>query len=563
MPNLDLSQPPAHGTTHAVLNQATPLEGHNSFTTDVALQEAVAREGASWSAAELTPLGATLGSAELIEHGRLANAHGPEVRLFDRFGHRVNQVRYHPSYHVLMKTSAEAGIHAQPWTDPRPGAMVTRLAKNFLMGQVEQGHGCPITMTFAVVPSLRLQPEIADVWLPRVTAWAYDGEDKPADQKAGCTMGMAMTEKQGGSDVRANTTRALPDGNATGPGAAYRLVGHKWFCSAPMSDAFLTLAHTERADGKGGLSCFLVPRWQPDGTRNAMWVQRLKEKVGNRSNGSSEIEYHGAWAQMVGEEGRGVRTIIEMVQHTRLDCVVGSAAQIRHAVAQATHHAHQRKAFGKRLAEHALMQNLLADLQLESEAATAVWARLGRAYDEGKTDPVQRAFARIATAVSKYHICKRTPSVVYEAMEAHGGNGYVDDGPMGRLYRDAPLNSIWEGSGNVIALDVLRAMVREPEAVAAFRAELSLAAGVDRRYDAWLAKLADELADGADLELRARRLVERMALAFEASLLLRHAPAAVSDAFVATRLGGDHGGELGTLPRGLDLSAILSRARCA
>ena len=543
--------------THDVLNQPSALEDYNSYTSDIPLQEAVAREGGSWATEDLTTLGALLGSAEMIEHGRLANAHPPELRLFDRFGHRVNQVRFHPSYHVLMKTSIENGIAAQPWSHPRAGSTVARLTKSFLMGQVEQGHGCPITMTFAAVPALRAQPEIAAIWEPRVTSWHYDGADKPADQKAGCTLGMFMTEKQGGSDVRTNTTRATPDGAASGPGASYRLVGHKWFCSAPMSDAFLTLAHTDK-----GLSCFLVPRWHPDGTRNPMWIQRLKDKVGNRSNASSEIEYLGAWAQMVGEEGRGVRTIIDMVQHTRLDCVAGSASQMRHAVAQAVHHTRHRETFGKPIVQHPAMANLLADLQLESEAATAVMLRLGRAYDEAHSDPEAKAFARIATAISKYHICKRCPSVLYEAMEAHGGNGYVDDGPMGRLYRDAPLNSIWEGSGNVIALDVLRAMSREPDAVAAFHGELSAAMGADRRYDAWVQQLMTELADTGNLELRARRLVERMALAFEASLLMRGAPSAVSDAFLASRIADDHGSELGTLPAGLDYAALIVRGGC-
>ncbi|MCO4761675.1 MAG: acyl-CoA dehydrogenase family protein [Myxococcales bacterium] len=542
--------------THDVRNQAVPLADYNSFVTDTALREAVAREGAPWATDELVALGETCGSAEMIEHGRLANAFPPTERLFDRYGHRVNQVLYHPSYHHLMKTSCENGIAAQPWTDNRPGSMVTRLAKSFLMGQVEQGHGCPITMTFAVVPALKRQADVASEWLPRATAWSYDGEDKPADQKQGCILGMAMTEKQGGSDVRANSTTAVPDGADHGPGAGYRLVGHKWFCSAPMSDAFLTLAHTDK-----GLSCFIVPRWAPDGTRNPMWIQRLKDKVGNKSNASSEIEYHGAWAQMVGEQGRGVRTIIDMVQHTRLDCVTGSASQIRHATAQAIHHAHHRSAFGRTLVSHPLMKNLLADLQLESEAATAVALRLGRAYDEGQQDAGASAFARIATAVSKYHICKRTPSVVYEAMEAHGGNGYVDDGPMGRLYRDAPLNSIWEGSGNVIALDVLRAMAREPEATAAFRAELSGTLGANRLYDAWVAKLSDELADGRDLELRGRRLVERMALALQASVLLAGAPAMVSDAFIISRLGDEHGNELGTLAPGADFDGLIARGR--
>ncbi|MBP48322.1 MAG: DNA alkylation response protein [Myxococcales bacterium] len=546
--------------SHEVVNQPAPLEGTNLFDSDVVLKELTDRHLDPNRLNELTELGDQLGSAEMIEHGRLANENHPELRLFDRFGHRINQVHYHPSYHHLMRTSIEAGIHAQPWTDAAPGAMITRLAKSYMMGQVEQGHGCPITMTFAAVPSLRRQPQIAEQWVSRVTSWSYDPSDQPAQNKSGCTMGMAMTEKQGGSDVRANSTLAHLAGEGHGSGAWYRLVGHKWFCSAPMSDAFLTLANTASVDGPpDGLSCFIVPRWAPDGTRNPLWIQRLKDKVGNRSNASSEIEYHGAWAQMVGEPGRGVRTIIEMVQHTRLDCVVGSSAQIRHAVAQAAHHATHRRAFGKTLIEHPLMRNLLADLQLESEAANATWMRLGQAYDAGAKDPAEQALARLATAVSKYHICKRTPSVVYEAMEAHGGNGYVEEGPMARLYRDAPLNSIWEGSGNVIALDVLRALLKEPEGVHAFESELKAAAGADRRYDSYLQALSTSLRDSDALEFRARRVVEQMALAFQASLLIRWAPACVSDTFVASRLAGEHGNELGTLAPSSHIDGLVER----
>ena len=571
--------------SHKVLNQAVPLVGANLYSGDAALREAIDREGGGFDAPQLQALGAQLGEERWIAAGHDANTHLPETRLFDRFGHRVNQVSYHPSYHALMAESKRWQIHSLPWVDPRPGALVARLGRSYLMGQIEQGHGCPITMTFAAIPALRHQPDVAAWWVPRILTSAYDGSDAPARDKPGLTIGMAMTEKQGGSDVRANTTVAAPAEARTGPGAAYRLVGHKWFCSAPMCDAFLTLAQTPR-----GLSCFLVPRWAPDGdgaqlgvagfgeaqryTHNPMWVQRLKEKVGNRSNASSEIEYHGALAWMVGDEGKGVRTILEMVAHTRLDCIVGSAATMRQTVAQAAWHASGRSAFGDLLIDKPLMRNVLADLQLESEAATAVAFRVGRAWDEARAfddgravgDAYDsRAFARIATAVAKYHVCKLAPTVVYEAMECLGGGGFVEESPIGRHYRDAPVNSIWEGSGNVICLDVLRAMAREPESLAALDHELAAARGLDGRYDAALADLRRELADTTDLELRARTLVERLARQLQGAVLLHAARdgtgnAAVADAFCASRLGGQGGRHFGTLPRGLDIDALVQRA---
>ncbi|MEY3011890.1 MAG: hypothetical protein RIT45_625 [Pseudomonadota bacterium] len=553
--------------THTVLNQARPLQDFDLYGSDAALVEAVAREGAGWDAASITALGVQLGRPEWQEYGHLANVHTPELRLFDRFGERVNQVVFHPSYHALFTASKAHRIHDQPWIDSRPGALVARLAKSFLMGQVEQGHGCPVTMTFAAVPALRHQPDIAARFLPRMLTPVYDGEDKPWFEKQGLTIGMAMTEKQGGSDVRANTTRAVRDGDV------WRLVGHKWFCSAPMCDAFLTLAYTER-----GLSCFLVPRWADDGTRNPIWVQRLKDKVGNRSNASSEIEYHGAQAWLVGEEGRGVRTILEMVAHTRLDCIIGSAATIRQVVVQAAWHAGHRAAFGDTLLDKPLMQNVLADLQLESEAATAVGFRIGRAWDEarafedgsaaeGAAD--SRAFARIATAVAKYHVCKIAPTVAYEAMECLGGGGFVEESPIGRHFRDAPVNSIWEGSGNVICLDVLRAMAREPESLVAFADELQTTRGLDARYDAHvdalLATLNPKTVDLTGLERNARSLVERMARALQGSVLLGAArdgtgSAAVAEAFCAGRLAPGAGRHFGTLPAGVDLDTLVRRA---
>ncbi|MCB9738557.1 MAG: acyl-CoA dehydrogenase family protein [Deltaproteobacteria bacterium] len=555
------------GPTHLVGNQARPLENHDLYGSDVALVEAVAREGAGWDAAAITALGVQLAEPQWQQAGHDANAHPPALRLFDRFGHRVNQVEFHPSYHQLFTASKAHRIHDQPWIDARPGALVARLAKSFLMGQVEQGHGCPVTMTFAAVPALRHQPEVAARFLPRILTPVYDGEDKPWYEKQGLTIGMAMTEKQGGSDVRANTTRAVRDGDC------WRLVGHKWFCSAPMCDAFLTLAYTDR-----GLTCFLVPRWDDAGARNPIWVQRLKEKVGNRSNASSEIEYHNAQAWQVGEEGRGVRTILEMVAHTRLDCIVGSAATIRQVVVQAAWHAGHRAAFGATLLDKPLMQNVLADLQLESEAATAVGFRIGRAWDEarafedgraaeGAAD--SRAFARIATAVAKYHVCKIAPTVAYEAMECLGGGGFVEESPIGRHFRDAPVNSIWEGSGNVICLDVLRAMAREPESVQAFAGELVAAKGLDGRYDAHvdalLATLGSKRVDLHALERNARSLVERMARALQAAVLLSAArdgtgSAVVAEAFCASRLGGQGGRHFGTLGDDVDLQALVQRA---
>lgn len=534
--------------THDVFNQVPPLADYDAFGADDALVDALEREGGAAHRAEVAAFGELTGGAALIEHGRLANQNPPELKVFDRGGRRINAVEFHPSYHALMTTSLEAGLAGGPWTDDRPGALVARVAKNHMMGQVEAGHGCPVTMTFAAVPALRHSPDLAARFEPGITAAAYDRRNLPHGEKTALTVGMAMTEKQGGSDVRANTTRATADGEG------FRLSGHKWFCSAPMCDLFLTLAYDD-----AGLSCFLVPRFQPDGTPNPMNLQRLKDKVGNRSNASSEIEYHGAWAERVGEPGRGVRTIIDMVAHTRLDCINGSAALIRHGAAQAVHHAQHRSAFKKRLIEHPLMQNVLADLALESEAALALAMRMARAYEEGRDDEEAAALARIGTAIGKYWVCKRTPAAVYEAMECHGGNGYVEEHPVARLYREAPLNSIWEGSGNVICLDVLRAMVREPATLPALTTELNAARGLDRRYDGWLDSTLGALKDVATLELRARRVVERLALALQASILLRGQNSAVGEAFVAARLGGGHL-NFGTLDPAIDRMMLIARA---
>jgi putative acyl-CoA dehydrogenase len=540
--------------THEVENQPPPLQDTDLLGGDAALLEGLRREGAAWAEGPVRAFGAALGSACALRWGEEANASPPRLRAFDRFGNRIDEVEFHPSWHELLRLAMAHEVHNLPWRSPRPGAHVARLAKHYLQAQVEAGVGCPLTMTFASLPALRHQPEIAAEWEPRLLGTEYDPRLLPADQKRAVLVGMAMTEKQGGSDVRANTTRARPL-SRPGPGAAYELVGHKWFCSAPMCDAFLTLAQAER-----GLSCFLVPRFRPDGTRNAFQLQRLKDKLGNRSNASSELEYRGTFALLLGEEGRGVRIILEMVQHTRLDCVSGSAGLMRQALAQAVHHARHRAAFGRRLVEQPLMRAVLADLCLEVEAATALALRLARAFDRAGEDPGEAAFARIATAVAKYWVCKRAGPMIGEAMECLGGNGYVEESILPRLYREAPVNAIWEGSGNVICLDVLRAIEREPESLPALLGEIRLARGADARLDAWMAGLEVELAGGAEGEALARRTVERLALALEASLLLRAAPAAVADAFCASRLGEGAGLGFGALPPGLALPEIVARA---
>jgi putative acyl-CoA dehydrogenase len=536
--------------THAVANQPPPLEGLNLFEQNRPLVEALEREGAGWGVEEATTAGEHAGG-EGIRLGFEANENPPRLKTHDRFGNRVDQVEFHPSWHRLLERAVASGVHALPWTAQRPGAHAVRVAMSLTGGQVEAGHGCPITMTFAAIPALRAQPDVLAVWEPRLLSRAYDPRDIPAEEKAGALCGMGMTEKQGGSDVRANTTTATAIGDG-GPGGEYELTGHKWFCSAPMCDLFLVLAQIEGE----GISCFALPRWTPDGERNAFHLQRLKDKLGNRSNASSEVEFRGAWAQLVGEPGRGVPTIIEMVNHTRLDCVVGSAAGMRWAASLATHHAAHRSAFGRLLIEQPLMTNVLADLCVESEAATLCAMRLARAYDEGDD-----AFKRIATAVMKYWICKRTAPHAAEATEVLGGNGYVEESGLPRLYREAPLNSIWEGAGNVMCLDVLRALIREPGAREAFLAELETSAGADPRLDAHVERLHGELANGEDLQLRARRVVEAMALALQGSLVVRHAPHEVADAFCASRLARDGGHVFGTLPPGLDFSAIIERNR--
>jgi putative acyl-CoA dehydrogenase len=537
--------------THEVTNQVPPVTGLD-ISTSPALIEGLHREGAGWAEDEVREL-ARHGNSETVQTwGRLANEHPPVLQTHDRYGHRVDEVEYLPQYHDLMRTAVEHGLHGAPWADTRPGAHVARAAKVIAWGVADAGHLCPISMTYAVVPALRTTPELAAQYEPLLSNRSYDFGLRAPLRKSGLIAGMSMTEKQGGSDVRANTTTATP--NADG---SWSLTGHKWFTSAPMSDLFLTLAQTG-----SGLSCFLVPRVLPDGTRNAFFLQRLKDKLGNKSNASSEVEYDGALGWLVGAEGRGVRTIIEMVNMTRLDCSLMAAGGMRLGVAHAVHHATHRRAFGKALIDQPAMRNVLADLAVDAEAANAVVMRIAGAVDRAtRGDAAEAQFRRVALSVTKYFLCKRLASHTVEALECLGGNGYIEDSGMPRLYREAPLISIWEGSGNVAALDTLRAMAKEPDAVQSFFGELETAAGADARYDDALALLQKEFSDLDDLEFRARRIVERMALLLQGSELIKHGNPAVTEAFVRSRLGHDWGVAYGTLPPGVDTATILERAR--
>ncbi|MEV5343834.1 acyl-CoA dehydrogenase family protein [Streptomyces sp. NPDC052676] len=543
-------------STHTVTNQAPPLAGYDVYSADRALVAAVERhldhlgpEPLDEARAELSGLGRTSGSAQVQEWGVLANEHPPRLRTHDRYGNRIDEVEFHPAWHRLLGKGVSAGLTAA-WN--RPGGHVRRAAAFLVWTQVEAGNGCPLSMTHAAVPALRADPELAAEWEPRLTSTVYDRDLRPAARKAGVLFGMGMTEKQGGSDVRANTTAATPLAEA----GTYELTGHKWFCSAPMSDGFLVLAQAP-----DGLTCFLVPRVLDDGSRNVFRIQRLKDKLGNRSNASAEVEFDGTWARRVGEEGRGVRTIIEMVAATRLDCVLGSAGLIRQAVVQAIHHCSHREAFGGKLVDKPLMRNVLADLALESEAATTLALRLAAAWDDGGEE--ERAFLRLAVPAAKYWVTKRCPAVAVEAAECLGGNGYVEESGLPRLVRESPLNSIWEGAGNIQALDVLRALRREPAALNATLTEIGRARGADHRLDGAIKNLLTELADLEGVEARARRVVERLALVLQGSLLVRFAPPEVADAFCASRLGGDWGASFGTLPHTLDLASIVERARPA
>jgi putative acyl-CoA dehydrogenase len=531
-----------------VQNQPPPLEPYNLFATDVVLRDAVRREGAGWAESELTALGATLGKPETIQLGHDANRFAPQLRTLDRYGHRLDEVEFHPAWHELLGLALKSGLHSSPWANPKPGAHVARAAGTYMLGQIESGVYCPVAMTYGSVPTLRHAPGIAAEWLPRIFSRNYDRSFRPAKLKSAALIGMGMTENQGGSDLRTNTTRAEPAGDGS-----YRLHGHKWFMSAPMCDAFLVLAQSAK-----GLSCFLMPRWTPEEERNAIRILRLKDKLGNRSNASSEVEFHGAYAQLVGEEGRGIPTIIEMGNYTRLDCCIGSSGLMRQAVAQAIHHARHRTAFQKKLIDQPLMTNVLADLALESEGATVLTMRLARAYDE--SDEAAQVIRRAITPAAKFWICKRTPFLTYEAMEVLGGSGYIEESIMPRLYREAPVNSIWEGSGNIMCLDVLRAMEKTPNAVDVLRRELE--DGKEPRLKAFTQQLEKRLLGIRERhdESQARALTRELVLALQAALLIRHAPAPVADAFCASRLGADGGSTFGLLPRGLDLRAIVERA---
>lgn len=543
--------------THEVFNQSSPLVDYNAYEGDTALKDAVRRHGGEWARDDLHAHGARTGSAEVIEWGFLANAFKPYFDSHDRQGHRLDQVQYHDAYHKLMALGLELGLHSLPWSEPRPGAHVARAGLYYLHAQVEAGHGCPLTMTFASVPTLRLTPSIGTVWLPKVLARAYDPRNVPHTEKQSVTIGMGMTEKQGGSDVRSNTTRAVAIGT-DGPGEPYELIGHKWFTSAPMCDAFLMLAQTD-----AGLSCFLVPRWRPNGSKNPIRVQRLKNKMGNVSNASSEIELHAALGWLVGEEGRGVASIIEMVAMTRFDCMIGSAAAQRQAVAQAVNHARGRLAFGRALIDQPLMRNVLADLQLEVEGSVAMTMRMAEALDRRHADggsEHEAKLLRLGLPVGKYWICKRTPNHAYEAMECLGGNGVTEDFILARLYRDAPINAIWEGSGNIQALDMLRAVQKSPEVLDAWFDELASTRGASAALDRSVAALGKSLSESEHAEYQARRLVEGLALTMQASLLLRSDSTGVAEAFIASRLDQAGDRNYGTLPNGCDVDVILERA---
>ena len=530
-------------------NQVPPLTGYNLFLSDRALTQAVEREGANWAREQIAELGRLLGTEEAQRWGFEANENKPVLHTHDRFGNRRDEVVFHPSWHNLMRTSVANRLHCLPWEARRPGAHVARATLMMLTAQNEAGHTCPISMTFSAVASLREEPELFAEWERRILSSVYDPRFAAAQEKSGVLLGMGMTEKQGGSDVRANTTRA----ERIGSSREYLITGHKWFVSAPMCDAFLVLAQEPQ-----GLSCFFLPRWTPTGKRNAFHIQRLKDKMGNRSNASSEVEFERAWAHVVGEEGRGIQTIIEMVNHTRLDCAIAGAGLMRQALVQAVHHARHREAFGKLLIDQPLMRNVLADLAIESEAATLLMVRLARAFDHREADARERAFCRIATAIAKYWLCKRTPVHVSEALECLGGNGYVEESIMPRLYREAPLYSIWEGSGNVICLDVLRALTKDPATVEALLAEFQTTAGADQRLDGYVERIAGRLATAANDKYAARDLTEKLALALQASLMVRYSTPAMAKAFISSRLAGQHGQAFGTLPDEMDVKEILN-----
>ncbi len=536
--------------THEVDNIYPLLENYNLYTTDVVLQDIIQRQQADWSVADLSRMGAELGTSEVFERGRLANTYPPVLKTFSRTGHRIDQVDFHPAWHDTLRHVMAEGVHTAPWASPRAGAHTARAAAMYLFTQSEAGSMCPTTMTYGVIPTLARDAGLARDWLPTLFSREHDPRDLPFSQKRGGMIGMGMTEKQGGSDVRTNTTRAERQADGS-----YRITGHKWFFSAPMCDAHLVLAQTE-----GGLSCFFLPRWAPDGSKNPIQIQRLKEKVGNRSNSSSEVEFHGAWGQLLGEPGRGVPLILEMGNYTRHDCGIGTAGMMRQALSQAIHYTRQRRAFGQKLIDQPLMQNVLADLALETEAATRLAFRLSRAIDAQTANDDENLFKRLITPAVKYWVCKRGPMLSAEAMEVHGGVGYVEEGIQGRIFREMPVNSIWEGSGNVMCLDTLRALQKAPQGLALLQSELAQAQGRHPLYDAWLGKLLKEFADSEGLEGRARRLNERLALALQAKLMLTEAREDAAEAFVESRLSGDWGQTFGTLSWQNNLRGIIDRA---
>lgn len=543
--------PAVDAPADTVLNQVPTLVNYNLFLTDSTLVNAVERAGAGWAREQLIELGRLLGTEEAQRWGFDANENLPVLHTHDRFGNRRDEVIFHPAWHSLMQTSIANRLHSLPWVENRKGAYVARAALMMITTQNEGGHTCPVSMTFSGVPALRAEPELSREWEPRILSSEYDRRFAPAAEKNGVLLGMGMTEKQGGSDVRANTTRAERIGHSRD----FLITGHKWFCSAPMCDAFLILAQAPK-----GLSCFLLPRWTPVGERNHFHIQRLKSKMGNRSNASSEVEFSNAWARLIGEEGRGVSAIIEMVHHTRLDCVIGSTALMRQALVQALHHARHRKAFGKILLEQPLMRSVLADLTVESEAATLLMVRLAESFDARESNPEERAFGRIATAIGKYWLCKRGCVHAGEALECLGGNGYVEESIMPRLYREAPLNSIWEGAGNVICLDILRALTRDPDSADALVQEINRTNGADRRLDEFsdgVKRILLEARNNKDSEAHARLLAEKLALALQAGLMVRHTSPAMAEAFLLSRISGHHGYTFGTLPRAADINGIL------
>lgn len=535
--------------THTVTNQAPPLGGYNLYLADPALREALRHHGGGWAEPQLVAQGAELGTAESFDQGRLANTHPPELKAFDARGFRRDQIEFHPVWHALMAGIARRGLHSGPWARPQAGAHVARAAGFVLQTQVEAGSMCPTTMTYGAIPAMSRDPHLASDWLPTLLRAEYDPRDLPFAQKQGGLIGMGMTEKQGGSDLRSNTTRAGPDG-----AGGYRLTGHKWFFSAPQCDAHLVLAQA-----RGGLSCFFVPRWAPDGSKNAVLIQRLKNKLGNRSNASAEVEFQGAWGSLLGEEGRGVPTILEMGTYTRLDCALGTTGLMRQALSQAVHYARHRQAFGAALIDQPLMRNVLADMALEVEAAIALALRLARTFD-AQQDEAQALLRRLLTPAGKYWVCKRGPELAAEAMEVLGGNGYVEDDVQARIFREMPVNSIWEGSGNVMCLDVLRALAKYPRSVDALAAELSPAQGRNAEFDRHVRGLQQALRAPDAAQSAARRITQDIVLAVQAALLLQHGPASVAEAFCVSRLGGEWGCTFGTLPSGADFDTLLGRA---